>query len=278
MARSVATTSSVIFLAMFGCISAAWASNPGEPLDCSDWVFLEPGLSCSTVEPYGCDKAVCNDGPIRQTDNTGGVLSVRSVRLGDLVCPSIGPGDLNQTQLVRYDGTDEEVLGFIDDRCGIPGTNDFIMPATAAFNSSPVGIDGPLLFDDKTGRLWISMRGGCRGAECTYGPGSALWLAAIDGFATTFEILQSQLPEGPPGPTGPAGPPGPPGEQGPPGPLIPACPDSDGDAWADCVTNPTCNPYGHPCGDCDDADASVFPGAPGSRNCQLKPDGVETPD
>ena len=25
----------------------ASASNPGEPLDCSDWVFLEPGLSCT---------------------------------------------------------------------------------------------------------------------------------------------------------------------------------------------------------------------------------------
>ncbi len=22
------------------------ASNPGEPLDCSDWVFVEPGFSC----------------------------------------------------------------------------------------------------------------------------------------------------------------------------------------------------------------------------------------
>ena len=56
-----------------------------------------------------------------------------------------------------------------------------------------------------------------------------------------------------------------------------AVPITDADAWADCVTEPA-TPYGHPCGDCDDADASVFPGAPGSRDCQLEPGGVETPD
>ena len=35
-------------------LAPAFASNPGEPLDCSDWVFLEPGLSCVTVIPYPC--------------------------------------------------------------------------------------------------------------------------------------------------------------------------------------------------------------------------------
>ena len=27
----------------------AIASEPGQPLDCSDWVFLEPGFSCFHV-------------------------------------------------------------------------------------------------------------------------------------------------------------------------------------------------------------------------------------
>jgi len=69
-------------------------------------------------------------------------------------------------------------------------------------------------------------------------------VARISGFKTLGEVL-SEIPD----------------LQGPPGPLIPACPDADGDAWADCVSNPTCNPYGHPCGDCDDSDATVNPGA-----------------
>ena len=33
----------------------ARASEPGQPLDCSDWVFLEPGLTCTTLIPYPCD-------------------------------------------------------------------------------------------------------------------------------------------------------------------------------------------------------------------------------
>ena len=124
-------------------------------------------------------------------------------------------------------------------------------------------------FDLIAGRVMFPIASECYG--CTNGYSPKLWVVAIEGFSTLTDVL-------PPGPEDPEGPVGAPGPQGPPGPLIPACPDSDGDAWADCVTNPTCNPYGHPCGDCDDTDASVFPGAPGSRNCQLEPGGVETPD
>src|SRR5438876_7974066 len=35
-------------------MASAWASQPGQPLDCSDWVFLRPGLGCSEVVPYPC--------------------------------------------------------------------------------------------------------------------------------------------------------------------------------------------------------------------------------
>ena len=31
-----------------------FASDPGQPLDCSDWVFVESGLSMSPVVPYPC--------------------------------------------------------------------------------------------------------------------------------------------------------------------------------------------------------------------------------
>ena len=34
-----------------------WASEPGNPLDCSDWVFLEPGLSCTPWVPYPCEES-----------------------------------------------------------------------------------------------------------------------------------------------------------------------------------------------------------------------------
>ena len=115
--------------------------------------------------------------------------------------------------------------------------------------------------DAVNGRIYVSL------FTEYFGPGSAYAPGVETCVVNGLPVLEGQ-----PGPSGPPGPPG------PPGPLIPACPDADGDAWADCVTEPTCNPYGHPCGDCDDADASVFPGAPGSRNCELEPEGVETPD
>lgn len=38
------------------------------------------------------------------------------------------------------------------------------------------------------------------------------------------------------------------------------CPDADGDQYVDC-TVPACDPAGLPCGDCDDADPAVHPGA-----------------
>ena len=38
------------------CLLPAWASEPGEPLDCSDWVFLEPGLSCTPWVSFPCEE------------------------------------------------------------------------------------------------------------------------------------------------------------------------------------------------------------------------------
>ena len=37
----------VVGLCLFALAAPLLASNPGEPLDCTDWVFLVPGLSCS---------------------------------------------------------------------------------------------------------------------------------------------------------------------------------------------------------------------------------------
>lgn len=36
------------------CVLPLWASEPGQPLDCSDMVFLKPGLSCTPWVPYPC--------------------------------------------------------------------------------------------------------------------------------------------------------------------------------------------------------------------------------
>ncbi len=37
----------VLVLGLLLAPAAALASDPGQPLDCSDWVISEPGLGCS---------------------------------------------------------------------------------------------------------------------------------------------------------------------------------------------------------------------------------------
>ena len=256
------------------------ASNPGEPLDCDDWVFLEPGLSCSYRIPRPCPSPTgfggnpvfaCRSGNTIVTDNTGALYGVETISVRDASgefiecgCGTCGGGTTHivRLSLKRWNGVTEEVVAYLQSRClsNSPALGDHLGSADV------------LVFDEESGSILIPVKTTCSGhstlCASSYEEGSTLF--SIDGFATTFEILAGALPPGPPGPPGSQGPSGPVGPQGPPGPLIPACPDADGDAWADCVTNPTCNPYGHPCGDCDDTDASVFPGAPGSRNgaCQ----------
>jgi len=237
------------------------ASNPGEPLDCSDWVFLEPGYSCELVDQQqwsdrGTTLAVDNEGRTIQMDNH------RSVRQFDPIRGWITIGE--PATRFNPDGTTD----FFETIWSCP-RGDCFAPATVIVGDS-------LWFDAVHGFLYVPGWAVCGPRTvpptCPY-PRTAR-VFRIRGFPSLADVLQDSLPPGPQGEQGPSGPPGP---QGPPGPLIPACPDADGDAWADCVTNPTCNPYGHPCGDCNDADASVFPGASGSRDC---PDsgGVVTPD
>ena len=51
---------------------------------------------------------------------------------------------------------------FSEDRCGLVSEIEFATPANVPWNVSPNGVSGPLVFDDKLGRLWIPMSSGCR--------------------------------------------------------------------------------------------------------------------
>lgn len=44
----------VVGLCLLALAAPVLASNPGEPMDCSDWVVVESGLSMGTVVPYPC--------------------------------------------------------------------------------------------------------------------------------------------------------------------------------------------------------------------------------
>ena len=87
------------------CLMPAGASEPGQPLDCSDWVFLEPGLSCSPWVSFPCDEAdnpFCGASsvPLWAFDNAGQVYQARdtlSVRVE--AC-----GGIDRIELIRHDG------------------------------------------------------------------------------------------------------------------------------------------------------------------------------
>ncbi|MHC4091503.1 MAG: hypothetical protein ACYSVY_14735, partial [Planctomycetota bacterium] len=251
-------TLALVFISVLGM--PALASSPGEPLDCSDWVFLEPGYYCNPETPMHHCGAQCFYFRGMEVDNEGYRYQLRREQTSSIACGGLG---WFRTELVRMAGTEETTIAYVEDRCVIDGLADKILPVLRQ-TGGPVTTFGGVLFDDKAGVMFLVLDSFCglaRGdLECGYTgrPDDGRWIARIGGFRTAAEIL----PPGPPGPQGPRGDVGP---QGPPGPLIPACPDADGDAWAYCITIPECNAYGHPCGDCDDTDDEVNPGVIGEK-------------
>jgi len=160
----------------------ALASDPGQPLDCTDWVFLEPGYTCSPWVPYPCNR---NDNPLcapwgapRAFDNAG-----RLYRAREILSHRIEPcGGLDRIELLRYDGTSEEVFAYVEERCDGPRKD---------------GSDGgafDVLFDPTHGRLLLTMTSSCGGSGCAYA--TADWIASFEGFATTFDILHTYDPLG----------------------------------------------------------------------------------
>ena len=259
-------------------IMPTWASNPGELLDCSDWIINRPGLSCAMYAPHGTvlpESVFLGAGSNGVVTNDGSILAFRATEVE--ACRRFGGAwgtARYRFDLIERSGSNETVIASIEERRGPFNSVDHLRlidsSCGGAVNNCRYGYVGVitlgamLYFDPTAGRLLVPMHRYCGACDvhssslCAPEYDGGWGIVAIEGFATTAEVLHDELPEGPPGPAGPRGPQG---EQGPPGPLIPACPDADGDAWADCVSDPTCNPYGHPCGDCDDADATVNPGA-----------------
>src|SRR5206468_3778250 len=85
----------------------AWASQPGHPLDCSDWVFLQSGYSC-TMLPSGSDNFT--KGANKVIDNEGAIITLDARN----AFPSNSPGSMS---LVRHQTSgDTQLIGYIEDR------------------------------------------------------------------------------------------------------------------------------------------------------------------
>lgn len=191
------------------CFSVGLASEPGQPLDCSDWVFLEPGLSCQSVIPFPCPKD-SNGQPssclasrdTRAVDNEGNILRVRKVLQPSGAICGIAP--LDRLELVRQVGGSPEVIGYVEDRCDDPVDSkmDEADPVFdhAAGDSVDLGESSVVAFDAVSGRLLVTVRSMCRtnsaNQRCPveYREPGDVWLLAIEGFTPLFEILQSYDP------------------------------------------------------------------------------------
>lgn len=175
--------------------SIAVASEPGQPLDCSDMVILQPGLSCTTVIQPGSELCApiegvvnnwCQDGNAKETDNRGGMLLGRGRWLAEVNCGT-ELFTLYRYEFLRLANGSQELIAYIDDRCGVSNTKD--------------GIDaGPLhniTFAPTTGRLTFSANSVCgdKGQELCGYPSFGLWLGAIDGFETLFDVLHTFSPQ-----------------------------------------------------------------------------------
>jgi len=155
--------------------TAAVGSEPGQPLDCSDWVFLEPGLSC-TVRVEDCDSDANPWCDILHSflDNEGYRYHIREVVTGK---PCDG-APVIRTELLRFNESTETVFAYLGGRCVTPGVSD-----NALMDNT--------FFDEERGHLFVTIRSLACSPGCTP---VRKWNAAIEGFTTTFEILQSYEP------------------------------------------------------------------------------------
>lgn len=176
-----------LLLGLSFCVSA-FASEPGQPIDCSDWVALLPGYTCSEVLrpcPSGSPQPfACRTGNPVVVDNEGKPIIVQRTNQG--------PCGNRSIFVQRFDDTNVQTIGYFAEKCNGP-LIDQLFPALEFQNPGIQG-HGATYFDEEGGRLLIPFRSACNfPGECPHYP-QVEWLAGIDGFATSFEILQTYSP------------------------------------------------------------------------------------
>jgi len=168
--------------------SGALASEPGQPLDCSDFVFMPPGYTC--VRLFGGADRPGDLSPV-QFENTG-----RLFRFGPRTyIGRCGPGaSIYRHSMEWRNGDVWTLFAYVDDRCVPPATIDM-----DRFWPSGTTADKPftpsMSFDPANGRMLLSLLS--EGSPCSnYPPGCGdCWVAYISGFATMFGVLQTYTPQ-----------------------------------------------------------------------------------
>jgi hypothetical protein len=181
--RDVRMRKGILVLVIVGFAFPALASQSGHPLDCSDWVFLEPGLTC-TVLPTdsGVGQEFFSFGPNKETDNTGAMIVVRTIVTpgGD---PTMAHG---RTEIVRMASGSESVLAYVEDRESVLADR---LRSTNLIS-----------FDAINGRLLIPLQSFCRDMNYSFPPdcpgnyGGGSFIMMVNGLPSLFEILQTYTP------------------------------------------------------------------------------------
>jgi hypothetical protein len=174
-----------LVLAVVLSILPALASQPGQPIDCSDWVFNDPRLSCAVFAGGPNPPFLVAQTDLMVVDNDGGFLSLNRVNV-TLPCDTgfITP---HRHQILRFNGSSTTVLGYVTDRCGsVAGQLDLWSEnqANVAFDA----VRGRLLFNGESGCIATN------GGTCNSNPYNTVSILAIEGFTPLFEILQSYQP------------------------------------------------------------------------------------
>ena len=159
-------------------VAPVLASNPGEPLDCSDWVILEPGISCSTIIPYPCPlpSPQCYTSSQTNIDNEGTAFYIAQTVLGDGASSGCGHSIFRRELSRITPQGDITLIAYVDERCNGRDEVDQI---------SNLGVG----FDPYSGSLYVFYRNISKGAY------PADWQKlGLDGFATVFDVLQTFTP------------------------------------------------------------------------------------
>ncbi len=186
-------------------LGSTFASEPGQPLDCSDWVVTEPGLSCRPYAPIGSGipPHLLMTGANQAIDNQGNLLYLLFYSDGNINERGTRTNSINRVEVRRYDGQASTLLAYIENRpAAAPNRWDGIWTSGDFRWGSgwDASVKDVLTFDAVNGRLLVPLDSFCLGTDCPpdYVPQDALrgrWIAAIEGFTSLYEVQQSYSPQ-----------------------------------------------------------------------------------
>lgn len=171
----------LVFLFFVAVTSPALASQPGQPLDCSDFVIDKPGFTCRHIRSCESDALFpCLVGGYAMPDSEGNVIGAEYIEFEPTLCGT-DTYRLGRLRIKVSNGTGEQLVAYVDWRC---------CPDSAPCREQIFARS--VAFDAIGGRLLVSFESACGGGDCAFP--TQYWLGAFEGFTTLFDVLDSYVP------------------------------------------------------------------------------------